>query len=71
MTESHLRSVIWRKSSHSGNGENINCVEVAATASVIAVRDSKNPRGAVLLIDGTAWKALTSRIRQGCLDSAS
>ncbi|UUU33823.1 DUF397 domain-containing protein [Streptomyces sp. CA-210063] len=33
----------WRKSSYSGDGDGDNCVEIATTATHIAVRDSKSP----------------------------
>jgi hypothetical protein len=70
MTASNLDELTWRKSSYSGNGENINCIEVAKTISALAIRDSKDPQGGVLLIDGASWKILTSRIRRGHLDIA-
>jgi hypothetical protein len=46
----------WRKSSRSGggsDGDNSNCVELTPSA----VRDSKNPAGAVLNVDITALVA--------------
>ncbi|MDV9173557.1 DUF397 domain-containing protein [Streptomyces sp. W16] len=44
-----LGIVEWRKSSFSStNGGE--CVEVAASAPCIAIRDSKNPGGAVLTV---------------------
>ncbi|WP_436493683.1 DUF397 domain-containing protein [Actinokineospora sp. HUAS TT18] len=45
----------WRKSSFSG-GE-VNCVEVAYTATV-RVRDSKNPEGGILRFPESAWSPL-------------
>ncbi len=45
----------WLKSTYSGpNGGN--CVELAAVTSAIAVRDSKNPNGPVLLLTRTALR---------------
>lgn len=38
----------WKKSSYSG-GEGGNCVEMAKTPKVAAVRDSKNPAGPMLV----------------------
>jgi len=39
----------WRKSSHSGGGDQSACVEIAHDLG--AVRDSKNPGGPVLIVD--------------------
>lgn len=47
----------WRRSSFSGGGGNDNCVEVALTSAVAAVRDSKNP-SPVLRVPASAWEAL-------------
>ncbi|WP_396452021.1 DUF397 domain-containing protein, partial [Actinomadura sp.] len=45
-----LRNVKWRKSSYTGSNGG-NCVELAEVAgSVVAVRDSKDPDGPVLLL---------------------
>jgi hypothetical protein len=46
----------WRKSSYSGNSGN--CVEVADCGHVIAVRDSKDPDGPVLVVACDEWLAL-------------
>lgn len=46
---------VWRKSSHSGGGND--CVEVAVVDSGTAVRDSKNPSGPRLTIPATGWTA--------------
>lgn len=43
----------WRKSSHSGGGND--CVEVATTGPVTTVRDSKNPDGPRLRFAGPSW----------------
>ncbi|HYS37372.1 MAG TPA: DUF397 domain-containing protein [Pseudonocardiaceae bacterium] len=49
-----MSDLTWRKSSYSGGGaDNADCVELAASA----VRDSKNPAGAVLNVDITALVA--------------
>ncbi|PIM74323.1 DUF397 domain-containing protein [Streptomyces sp. JV178] len=55
-----LRTVTWRKSSHSG-GTSAECVEVSDDLpGVIPVRDSKNPAGGVLLLGGAAWSAFVA-----------
>ncbi len=48
-------AVIWRKSTHSGE-EGGNCVEAAAFSNAVAVRDSKNPFGPVLMFSRDEWK---------------
>jgi hypothetical protein len=50
-----MSGLTWRKSSYSGSADddNANCIEAAASA----VRDSKNPGGAVLNLDITALVA--------------
>jgi Domain of unknown function (DUF397) len=57
----------WRKSKASqGNG---NCVEVAAMPDgMIAVRDSKNPTGAVLVFTRAEMRAWLHGIRAGEFD---
>jgi len=53
----------WRKSSYSGNGGG-DCVEVARNLpGVVAVRDSKNPDGPVLIISRNEWARFISRLR--------
>jgi hypothetical protein len=36
----------------------------------VAVRDSKNPGGCVLMLDGAEWAALLRTIKIGSLDPA-
>jgi hypothetical protein len=49
-----LATAKWRKSSHSNqNG----CVEVAHGDDQIAVRDSKDPTGPMLLFTAREWRA--------------
>ncbi|GIJ76966.1 protein of unknown function [Micromonospora phaseoli] len=45
----------WRKSSHSGDEGA--CVEVAVVPGTVAVRDSKDPHGPLLLFPPAAWSA--------------
>ena len=49
-----LGTAVWRKSSRS-NGDGNVCVEIAFVAGAIAVRDSKNPAGGVLLVPTATW----------------
>jgi hypothetical protein len=53
----------WRRSSYSGNGGG-NCVEVSASpAGAVAVRDSKNPHGPVLVISRDEWATFITGIQ--------
>ncbi|WP_119731817.1 DUF397 domain-containing protein [Thermomonospora amylolytica] len=54
----------WRKSSHSG-GDHGDCVELAAVRNVLAVRDSKDPDGPVLLLDRHAAAGLLTSVKTG------
>ncbi|WKU46574.1 DUF397 domain-containing protein [Streptomyces sp. VNUA116] len=38
-----MRTTTWQKSTYSGNGDNNDCVEVAATGGTIALRESDTP----------------------------
>ena len=53
----------WRKSSYSGtNGGN--CVEIARNLpGVVAVRDSKDPRGPALAFTPADWEAFTAGLK--------
>ncbi|GDY32819.1 DUF397 domain-containing protein [Gandjariella thermophila] len=51
----------WRKSSRSNNGGN--CVEVAFGGTEVAVRDSKNPGGAVLIFGRGQWDAFLAGVK--------
>jgi len=46
--------IAWFKSSHSG-AEGGQCVEVAATAGAVLIRDSKRLAGPVLGVGAEAW----------------
>jgi hypothetical protein len=60
-----LSRAVWRKSRHSGiNG----CVEVAVVEHVIAVRDSKDRRGSVLVFTHDEWAAFIAGVRSGDFD---
>lgn len=56
----------WRTSSRTANAGN--CVEVAGVDDVVAVRDSKDRDGPVLLIDRAGWAAFLTGIRNGEFD---
>lgn len=53
---------IWRKSSYSSGGES-NCVEVAMTDELVAVRDSKDPQGGYFTLSAEEWRGLLAIVR--------
>ena len=60
-----LTNAIWQKSSYSG-GNGGNCVEVARNLTgVLAVRDSKDPDGPVLVFTLAEWRAFTAGVADG------
>jgi hypothetical protein len=58
----------WRKSTYS-NGTS-NCVEVAMTTPAVAVRDTKDRSGPVLLFSPADWRKFTAAVRDGEFDPA-
>ncbi|MFF5260447.1 DUF397 domain-containing protein [Actinomadura viridis] len=53
----------WRKSSHSGSGDQ--CVEVATlSARRHAVRDSKDPHGPALMFTPAEWRTFLDTLRR-------
>jgi hypothetical protein len=62
-----LSSAVWRKSSRSGPYTD-NCVEVAFVDGAIAVRDSKNPSGGVLVFTPGEWDAFVDGAKDGEFD---
>ncbi|MBO2445809.1 DUF397 domain-containing protein [Actinomadura barringtoniae] len=61
-TDLTLSRTTWRKSSHSGSGDQ--CVEVAALpGNGRAVRDSKDPDGPALLFSAAEWRTLLDAVR--------
>jgi hypothetical protein len=57
----------WRKPRRSMN--NGNCTEVAGTAGMVAVRDSKDPQGPVLLYPAASWASFLTAASDGRFDS--
>ena len=54
---------MWRKASYSGNGGG-DCVEVARNLpGIVAVRDSKNPDGPVLMVSKDEWARFITRLQ--------
>jgi Domain of unknown function (DUF397) len=68
MTTPDLSLAAWRTSTRSGG--NGNCVEVAANLpAVVAVRDSKDRNGQVLIFGHADWKVFTAQLRNPALDA--
>ncbi|SFO66100.1 MULTISPECIES: DUF397 domain-containing protein [Actinomadura] len=66
---SDITHVQWRKSSRSAH-EGGECVEVADLATVVGVRDSKDPHGPNLTFSSAAWAAFTSDVKSSQHDLA-
>jgi Domain of unknown function (DUF397) len=66
MAALNLAVAAWHKSSRSsGNG---NCVEVAVLDEAVAVRDSKDRSGPVLIFTPAEWDAFMAGARNGEFD---
>ncbi|GAA1775457.1 DUF397 domain-containing protein [Actinomadura chokoriensis] len=57
--------ITWRKSSHSGGGNDDACVELAELGDRVWVRDSKDPDGARLAFGREAFAGLLVRVKRG------
>lgn len=54
---------LWRKSSYSN--AQASCVEVAAPAGAVAVRDTKDREGPALAFSPQEWRAFLTEIKTG------
>ncbi|WP_316771945.1 DUF397 domain-containing protein [Streptomyces sasae] len=64
-----LTVVTWRKSSYS-NQDGGECVEVSDDfATVVPVRDSKNPHGPAIAFPAEGWSAFVSAVKGGELSA--
>ncbi|GAA1270765.1 hypothetical protein GCM10009665_68850 [Kitasatospora nipponensis] len=64
-----LSGASWFKSSHSDNGGQ--CVEVSPDfATVVPVRDSKDPHGPALVFPSTAFTAFVTAVKAGAFVTA-
>lgn len=53
----------WLKSSHSGEGDGNNCVEIATSRTHTAVRDSKAPARATLTFPTAAFTQFLAALK--------
>ncbi len=53
----------WRKSSHSGNSNSVDCVELARIGDTIGIRDSKAPQAGNLSVESVSFKRLVQGIK--------
>jgi Domain of unknown function (DUF397) len=60
---------VWRKSTRS-NGNSGNCVEVCDNLpGAVAVRDSKDRSGPILVFGSDSWRAFVRDVKSGTLDN--
>lgn len=59
----HIDPARWRKSSHSGAGNN--CVEAAGFGDLVGLRDSQAPERGHIVLTGAEWRALIAAVRNG------
>lgn len=57
-----VSSAVWRTSSYSGNNGGA-CVEAAAGAGAVLVRDSKDTGGPVLAFPPGAWAVFAAQVK--------
>jgi hypothetical protein len=67
MATMDLTRAVWHKSTRSSNG---NCVEVAIVDDAVAVRDTKNREGGMLVFTTAEWSAFLSGAKDGEFDLA-
>lgn len=66
ISDSSTLGTEWTKSSFSGG--NSNCVEFSRLDHGLAVRDSKNQRGAALRLRDSAARAFVAGVKAGSFD---
>lgn len=66
LTDTERAGLAWVKAQYSGhNGQ---CVEIASAAGNVAVRDSKDPDGPILVYTPSEFKAFLHGARNGEFD---
>jgi len=64
MPTSDWSTASWRRSQRCGSA-NTSCIEVALRDDGVAIRDSKDPSGAILVFDYTEWTAFVEGVVDG------
>jgi len=59
-----MNELKWCKSTYSAD---YNCVEVAVSAEVVAVRDSKDRAAGHFVVSARQWDSFVRRLKQGTL----
>ncbi|WP_436528065.1 DUF397 domain-containing protein [Actinoplanes sp. HUAS TT8] len=63
-----LTGAVWHKSTRSG-GNGGDCVEVAGNLpGIVALRDTKDPDGTILIFTHAEWQAFLDGVRSGEFD---
>ena len=63
-----LSGAVWHKSTRSG-GNGGDCVEVAGNLpGIVALRDTKDPDGTILVFTHAEWSAFIDGVRAGEFD---
>lgn len=66
LSEAERRELFWHKARRStANGQ---CVEIASTVGNIAMRDSKDPEGPILIYTAAEFSAFLEGARNGGFD---
>lgn len=60
-----LSTMVWRRSSKCAGGS---CVEASLLDGQVAMRDSKDANGQVLLFSASEWHAFLAGVRKGEFD---
>jgi hypothetical protein len=58
----YLDGLTWRTSSYSGSNGG-NCIEIATAAGIVAVRDSNDSPGPVLVFGARIWQQFADRVK--------
>jgi hypothetical protein len=66
MVDGELAGRQWRKSNRSNSAGA--CVEISTLDELVAVRNSKDPEGPVLVLTAEEWRAFMNSLKRGEFD---